>query len=58
MGTRGLLAFIIRGERRGTYNHFDSYPEGLGLKIVEFILSLNEDQMGEMVRRLEAVSGA
>lgn len=38
MGTRGLVAFKWDGEpKRGTYNHFDSYPSGLGLMVVQFI---------------------
>lgn len=30
MGTRGALGFIKAGEHKVTYNHYDSYPEGLG----------------------------
>jgi hypothetical protein len=34
MSTRGLLGFVHKGEIRASYNHFDSYPEGLGQGIV------------------------
>lgn len=34
MSTRGLLGFIHNKEIRASYNHFDSYLEGLGQSIV------------------------
>ncbi len=37
MGTRGALGFIKDGKHKVTYNHFDSYPSGLGNDILEFI---------------------
>jgi hypothetical protein len=55
MGTRGLLGFIIRGQRFGTFTKFDAYPGGLGRWIVEFILSLSEEQIGEMAQRVREV---
>lgn len=30
MGTRGSWGFVLNGKRWETYNHFDSYPSGLG----------------------------
>ena len=30
MGTRGMNGFISQGETKAAYNHFDSYPTGLG----------------------------
>ena len=43
MGTRGLLGFIIKGVRKSTYNDCDSYPEWLGERIIEFIISLDDE---------------
>jgi hypothetical protein len=37
MGTRGLLGVTIDGEKKWTYNHYDSYPDGLGDDVVRFI---------------------
>ena len=48
MGTCGLLGFIILGQRYATYNHWDSYPNGLGKNIVEFILSLTPEDYNTM----------
>ena len=54
MGTRGLVGFVRKdGSKKGAYNHFDSYPEGLGLKIMRWIASLTEEQLKEMAERVE-----
>lgn len=50
MGTRGILGFIILGQRYAAYNHYDSYPEGLGKGIIEFILNLTPESYATMVR--------
>ena len=40
MGTRGLYGFRKNGVDKTTYNHFDSYPDGLGADVIE---SLKKD---------------
>ena len=42
MGTRGSLGFICENKEYLNYNHFDSYPSGLGQKILEFIAEINK----------------
>lgn len=37
MGTRGIYGFRKNEVDKLTYNHYDSYPEGLGRNVVEFI---------------------
>lgn len=37
MGTRGLVGVVIDGEIKSSYNHWDSYPSGLGVKVVETV---------------------
>ena len=37
MGTRGIFGFYYKGRYYVAYNHFDSYPEGLGNNIVNQI---------------------
>ena len=37
MGTRGCVAFQHEGEIVGWYNHFDSYPDGLGADVLDKI---------------------
>jgi hypothetical protein len=34
MGTRGLRIILFRGRYFIYYNHYDSYPEGLGQTLV------------------------
>ena len=59
MGTRGILGFIIRNRRKnrtykkGTYNRWDSYPTHLGVKIMEFIKSLSEEQLKMMAENVD-----
>lgn len=56
MGTRGLLGFISFGQRHAAYNHWDSYPEGLGGQIVNFILSLKHEDYARMARLVAGIT--
>lgn len=40
MGTRGIMGVRIDGQDKLTYNHYDSYPDGLGEAMVKDIRSL------------------
>lgn len=57
MGTRGLMAFAHNGEVKAMYNHWDSYPTGLGEAMVKWTLNQHGDFSGaiELFDRLEAV---
>jgi hypothetical protein len=35
MGTRGTWGFVLDGEEKLTYNHFDSYPDCLGVEVLD-----------------------
>jgi hypothetical protein len=37
MGTSGNMAFVIDGETKAGYVHFDSYPSGLGADVLEWL---------------------
>jgi hypothetical protein len=37
MGTRGAFGFRMDGQDKVMYNHFDSYPEGLGVDVLDFL---------------------
>lgn len=50
MSTRGAYGFHYNGHDYITYNHFDSYPEGLGAKVVEFVENVNKSNGWELVR--------
>jgi len=48
MGTRGSVGFIINGKPLLSYNHFDSYPENLGVEMVEFARDLSKMNIDEV----------
>lgn len=48
MGTRGLVGIKVNGKYSGYYNHYDSYPEGLGHGMVEFVQILDASNIETM----------
>jgi len=57
MGTRGLWGFYNEGKDKLTYNHFDSYPTGLGETVRKFIISHPVDALRKIASRIELVDG-
>ena len=49
MGTRGLYVFRYTNKWYVFYNHCDSYPEGLGQKIVNELKTLDWDEVKHLV---------
>lgn len=47
MGTRGLMAFVVDGETKAGYVHFDSYPSGLGADVLEWLHEALNEQTGK-----------
>jgi hypothetical protein len=41
MGTRGAIGILVNGQTKAAYNHFDSYPSGLGRDFAEQALALS-----------------
>jgi hypothetical protein len=37
MGTRGFVTFVAGGTEKTAYNHFDSYPSGLGAEVLGWL---------------------
>jgi hypothetical protein len=52
MGTRGLYVFKYRGIYYTFYNHYDSYPSGLGKLIISDIRQLVKDNKLDIVKDL------
>lgn len=48
MSTRGYYGILKKGKLKGTYNHFDSYPSGLGVKIVEQLNNIEGDKIKKL----------
>lgn len=44
MGTRGFIGFVIDKEEKLTYNHWDSYPSGLGAEFLAWLREKVEKQ--------------
>lgn len=44
MGTRGLFGVFVNGKSKLMYNHFDSYPECLGIKVLRDVKSLLQEK--------------
>jgi hypothetical protein len=45
MSIRGAYGFRVNGEDKITYNYFDSYPEGLGINIINFIKETSKQNL-------------
>lgn len=55
MGTRGCYGFYKDGVTKATYNHFDSYIEGLGKDILDFIGNTSIPKMNSIFNKIELV---
>lgn len=56
MGTRGALGFVYGTEEKVTYNHFDSYPSGLGVDVLAWLRSADLATVAEQVKNLRLVN--
>jgi len=57
MGTRGLFGFHFKGRTKVTYNHFDSYPGGLGLDLLKELRELDPEAVRKAASGTRLVSG-
>jgi len=48
MGTRGAYGFIKHKEIKASYNHYDSYLEGLGVNMVDFVNSTSKEELNKI----------
>jgi len=55
MSTSGSYGFRINGQDKLFYNHWDSYPDGLGFKVLDFIRTTSYDEMREIAERIQLV---
>jgi len=52
IGTRGIIGFRLKGQDKLTYNHFDSYPDGLGVNILEEIRKVSLEALKAAAERI------
>jgi len=57
MGTRGTVGFRKNGVDKLMYNHYDSYPDGLGAQVVEFLKETSVAVISEIFDKIEMVDG-
>jgi hypothetical protein len=60
MATRGIVGFTAEGQDHFVYNHFDSYPDGLGEDMVAFVINKvakNTELYRAMAAAMRDVSG-
>lgn len=55
MGTRGVFGFHKNGVDKITYNHYDSYPEELGVSMLEFCQKYTAEEMKKIFDRITMV---
>ena len=55
MGTRGAFGFFKDSKGKITYNHYDSYPEGLGVDILEEIKGFTIEEMKESFDNIKLI---
>lgn len=52
MGTRGVWGFRLDEKDKVTYNHWDSYPEGLGNTVMTFVKRTNPAALHAIAKRI------
>ncbi len=55
MGTRGAVGLVLDGKTYAAYNHFDSYPDGLGEEVVDFCHSLSPRKWETLKKNLKKI---
>lgn len=56
MGTRGAIGFRFRGQDKVTYNHFDSYPTGIGEDVFKVARDFDDEQLAGAFQRIVLVN--
>ena len=56
MGTRGALGFYKGGEHKVTYNHFDSYLDGLGNNVLGYVNSKTIEGLNAAFDNIELIN--
>jgi hypothetical protein len=56
MGTRGAIGFFKGKKGKITYNHFDSYPEGVGVKILDEIRGFSVKEMKKAFNHITLIT--
>ena len=55
MGTRGLMGFRKNGQDKTSYNHYDSYPDGLGDSVIQFCRETSIEEINTIFDKIVLV---
>jgi hypothetical protein len=55
MSTRGFIGFVVDGTEKIAYNHSDSYPEGLGRLVLDWLRTAQLDDVRRLAAALRVV---
>ena len=55
MGTRGTIGFRLKEKDYLTYNHYDSYPDGLGVAILADLRLVNIEELKKLAGQVKLV---
>lgn len=55
MSTRGFVSFVADGQTKTAYNHYDSYPSGLGADVLSWLQSADLEGAKEKAQALRLV---
>ena len=55
MGTRGLFGFRKNGIDKAMYNHYDSYPDGLGREVIYWLQYVSTEKLNEIFDKIVLV---
>lgn len=58
MSTRGFISFAVDGETKTAYNHSDSYPDYLGVNVLDWARSVDLNEVGAAAQALRVVTDA
>lgn len=53
MATRGAFGLTHKGQTKMIYNHYDSYPEGLGREFVDWIKARSDDELKQAFNNIK-----
>ena len=53
MATRGAFGLTHKGQTKMIYNHWDSYPEGLGREFVDWIKARSDDELKQAFNNIK-----
>ena len=53
MATRGAFGLTHKGQTKMIYNHYDSYPEGLGRDFVDWIKARSDDELKQAFNNIK-----